>query len=162
VPGRRHPGQAGFATKPELARRLLERALEAEVPAGWVTADEVYGNSPALRGWLEARQLPCVLAIKAIEPLSPSGLAAPAAGPPLALLVPVDHPDHAGVRLPGGGRGHRDCALVAFTGLTESTGCAGRGAAASLPGLVLATTDAKPPRGREAHGGLVAVLDSSR
>ena len=37
---------------------MLERALEAGVPAGWVTADEVYGNSPALRGWLEARQLP--------------------------------------------------------------------------------------------------------
>jgi SRSO17 transposase len=52
------PDQVGFATKPELARRLLQRALEAGVAAGWVTADEVYGNSPALRGWLEARQLP--------------------------------------------------------------------------------------------------------
>jgi DDE superfamily endonuclease len=39
---------------------MLERALAAGVPAGWVTADEVYGNSPALRGWLEARQLPYV------------------------------------------------------------------------------------------------------
>src|SRR5215208_6231666 len=48
------PDQVGFATKPELARRMLERALEAGVPASWVTADEVYGNSPALRGWLEA------------------------------------------------------------------------------------------------------------
>ena len=53
---------------------MLQRALEAGVPAGWVTADEVYGNSPALRGWLETRQLPYVLAIKATEPLpSPSG-----------------------------------------------------------------------------------------
>jgi SRSO17 transposase len=52
------PDQVGFATKPELARRMLQRALDAGVPAGWVTADAVYGTSPALRGWLEARQLP--------------------------------------------------------------------------------------------------------
>jgi SRSO17 transposase len=64
------PDQVGFATKPELARRMLERALEAGVPAGWVTADEVYGNSPGLRGWLEARGMPYVLAVKATEPLS--------------------------------------------------------------------------------------------
>jgi hypothetical protein len=68
------PDQVGFATKPELARRMLERALDAGVPAGWVTADEVYGNSPTLRGWLEGRQLPYVLAVKATEPLpSPRG-----------------------------------------------------------------------------------------
>jgi SRSO17 transposase len=72
------PDQVGFATKPELARRMLERALEAGVPTGWVTADEVYGNSPALRGWLEGRQLPYVLAVKATEPLPPPS------GPPTA------------------------------------------------------------------------------
>jgi SRSO17 transposase len=65
------PDQRPFATKPELAGVMLERALDAGVPAGWVTADEVYGNSPALRGWLEGRQLPYVLAVKATEPLSP-------------------------------------------------------------------------------------------
>jgi SRSO17 transposase len=77
------PDQVGFATKPELARVMLERALEAGVPAGWVTADEVYGGSPALRGWLETRQLPYVLAVKCTEPLpSPSGPPAPAPGWP--------------------------------------------------------------------------------
>jgi SRSO17 transposase len=44
------PDQVGFATKSELARVMLERALDAGVPAGWVTADEVYGGSPALPG----------------------------------------------------------------------------------------------------------------
>jgi SRSO17 transposase len=74
------PDQVGFATKPELARMMLQRALEAGVPAGWVTADEVYGGNPALRGWLETRQLPYVLAVKSTEPLlPPSGPAAPAA-----------------------------------------------------------------------------------
>ena len=51
----RVPEQVRFQTKPELARVLLERALEAGVPAAWVTADEVYGQDPALRaGWRAA------------------------------------------------------------------------------------------------------------
>jgi len=202
------PDQVRFATKPELARGMLHRALEAGVPAGWVTADEVYGADPGLRGWLETRQLPYVLAVKRTEPLTlPSGPPVPAArlverippacwlrvsagqgakgrrgygwarlplstigapcgwqrwllarrslrtgelayylcagpaglplvalvqvagtrwrveealagqqgavrpgpapGPPLVLLVPVGDPGHAGLRVPGGGRGHR-------------------------------------------------------
>src|SRR5918993_922841 len=50
------PEQVAFATKPELARRMLERALAGYVPAAWVTADEVYGSSPGLRGWLETQR----------------------------------------------------------------------------------------------------------
>jgi SRSO17 transposase len=46
---------------------MLERALAAGVPAAWVTADEVYGGSPALRGWLEDRGVWHVLAIKCTE-----------------------------------------------------------------------------------------------
>jgi SRSO17 transposase len=83
------PDQVGFATKPELARVMLQRALNVGVPAGWVTADEVYGGSPALRGWLEGRQLPYVLAVKCTEPLPmPSGPPTPAAR--LAEHVPPE------------------------------------------------------------------------
>jgi SRSO17 transposase len=82
------PDLVGFATKPELARVMLERALDAGVPAGWVTADEVYGNSPTQRGWLEARGMPYVLAVKCTEPLPmPSGPPTPAAR--LAGRVPA-------------------------------------------------------------------------
>jgi SRSO17 transposase len=81
------PDQRTFATKPELARVMLERALDAGVPAGWVTADEVYGNSSALRGWLETRGMPFVPAVKRTQPLPPtSGPPAPAAR--LAEQVP--------------------------------------------------------------------------
>jgi SRSO17 transposase len=66
----RVPEQVGFRTKPQLARVLLERALEAGVPAAWVTADEVYGQDPALRGWLEGRGMAHVLAIKRSEVLA--------------------------------------------------------------------------------------------
>jgi SRSO17 transposase len=52
-----------FATKPELAIRMLTRALDAEVPAGWVTGDEVYGQHYRLRASLEQRRMPYVLAV---------------------------------------------------------------------------------------------------
>jgi SRSO17 transposase len=52
-----------FATKPELAMRMLGRAIDAGVPAGWVTADEVYGQHFGLRMMLEERGMPYVLAV---------------------------------------------------------------------------------------------------
>jgi hypothetical protein len=63
-----------------VARVMLDRALEAGAPAGWVTADEVDGGDRGLGGWLETRQLLYVLAVKRIEPLTvPSGPLVPAA-----------------------------------------------------------------------------------
>src|SRR4028118_1341552 len=56
--------EVGFATKPELARRMLTRALEAGVPAGWVTADEIYEQDKWLRVWCEQHGLPYVLATR--------------------------------------------------------------------------------------------------
>ncbi len=58
-----------FATKPELARRMLERAFVAGVPAAWVTGDEIYGDDTELRRWLEARGHPYVLAVSCDHPL---------------------------------------------------------------------------------------------
>jgi SRSO17 transposase len=57
------PEEVAFATKPELAQQLLERALGSGVPARWVTADEIYGNDPALRRWLESAGHAYVLAV---------------------------------------------------------------------------------------------------
>jgi SRSO17 transposase len=59
------PAGVGFATKPALAQALIERALDAGVPAGWVTADEVYGADPRLASALETRGVGYVLAIAA-------------------------------------------------------------------------------------------------
>src|SRR5918992_1607874 len=63
------PEEVGFATKPELARRMLERALDASVPAGWVTGDTIYGSDRRLRMFLEGRGQPFVLAVRSAEPL---------------------------------------------------------------------------------------------
>jgi SRSO17 transposase len=42
---------------------MLARALDAGVPAGWVSGDEVYGADPGLRSDLEHRQMSYVLAV---------------------------------------------------------------------------------------------------
>jgi SRSO17 transposase len=62
------PPAVTFATKPQLARRMLERALAAGVPAAWVTGDRIYGGDRRLRVWLEHHEHPFVLAVKRAEP----------------------------------------------------------------------------------------------
>jgi SRSO17 transposase len=56
------PEGVGFATKGKLAKAMLNKAFEAEVPARWVVADTVYGMTRGLRRWLEKRQRSYVLA----------------------------------------------------------------------------------------------------
>jgi SRSO17 transposase len=63
------PDTVEFQTKPQLARAMLERALDAGVPFAWVTGDEIYGGDRRLRLWLEERAVPHVLAVKSTEPL---------------------------------------------------------------------------------------------
>ena len=61
------PKEVRFRTKPQLAQRMLGRAMESGVPFGWVTGDAVYGSDRKLRQWLERRDIPHVLAIKSNE-----------------------------------------------------------------------------------------------
>jgi SRSO17 transposase len=57
------PETVTFATKPELARRMIDRARQQGVPFAWVSGDTVYGGDPALRQWLEDHQVAFVLAV---------------------------------------------------------------------------------------------------
>ena len=59
------PEGVSFATKGELAKAMLHRAFEADVPARWIVADTVYGMTRGLRGWLENRERSYVLAVTA-------------------------------------------------------------------------------------------------
>ena len=63
------PESVGFRTKGQLARQMLQRAVESELPFGWFTGDEVYGSDRRLRLWLEQEGVPHVLAIKHSEKL---------------------------------------------------------------------------------------------
>jgi SRSO17 transposase len=63
------PEGARFQTKPQLAQKMVERAVESGVPFGWFAGDTVYGSDRKLRRWLEQREIPHVLAIKSNEKL---------------------------------------------------------------------------------------------
>ena len=57
------PGHAAFATKPQVASLMIERAVSARVPFAWVAADEAYGDNGPLRTWLEQQHIAYVLAV---------------------------------------------------------------------------------------------------
>jgi SRSO17 transposase len=66
-----------FATKPELARLMLERALGAGMRPAWFLADEVYGQDRRLRSWLEANAQPYLMAVAQTEAVRIEGQQAP-------------------------------------------------------------------------------------
>jgi SRSO17 transposase len=57
------PERIGMRTKPELAKEMLHRALEAGVRAEWVVADSVYGDTRRLGMFLQEYEQPYVLAL---------------------------------------------------------------------------------------------------
>jgi SRSO17 transposase len=86
----RHAGigdDVPFATKPRLARKMIERAVTTGVPFAWVAGDEVYGGNPALRVWLEEEEIPYVLAVGCSEVIDVA--AGPGRADELAALVPA-------------------------------------------------------------------------
>ena len=61
------PQKHPFATKPQVARQMLQHAFDARVPAAWVTGDSVYGDDRRLRVWLEEQERAHVLAVSGKE-----------------------------------------------------------------------------------------------
>jgi SRSO17 transposase len=57
------PDDRAFATKPVLARQMLERTRTAGVVMAWITGDAIYGDDRALRQWLEEHRQAYVLAV---------------------------------------------------------------------------------------------------
>jgi SRSO17 transposase len=67
------PAEVGFASKPELAARMLWRTLDAGMKVSWVTSDTVYGSNPQLRAGLEARGQAYALGVRCHEWVEVSG-----------------------------------------------------------------------------------------
>jgi SRSO17 transposase len=63
-----------FATKPQLARRQTERALDGGLAPAWATRDEVYGRSGDLRALFEQRGIGYVFAVGCDQTVTTSGL----------------------------------------------------------------------------------------
>src|SRR3984885_881992 len=83
------PDDVQFSSKPELARLMLGRALDAGVPASWVTADEAYGRDGKFRGWLEQRRTGYVVAVASNQPVRGD------AGPSRVDVLAAHAPDQA-------------------------------------------------------------------
>lgn len=58
------PGEVAFATKIVLARRMIDRAVAAGMPAKWVTADAVYGSDSHFRATAEGHGLGYVVGVR--------------------------------------------------------------------------------------------------
>jgi len=58
------PEDVAFATKPMIAREMLEQALDSGLACAFVLADTVYGSDYKLRQMLEERGQPYVLAVR--------------------------------------------------------------------------------------------------
>jgi SRSO17 transposase len=63
------PETVRFQSKPELARLMLSRLMQAQVKLSWVVADTVYGGHLDLRLFLHEQQLAYVLAVACSEPV---------------------------------------------------------------------------------------------
>lgn len=114
------PATVEFRTKPQLAKAMLERALAAAVPAGWVTGDEVYGGDRRLRLWLEEQDVPHVLAVKRTEPLVAATDRGPAQVAATALVAALADDAWTRVSAGDGAKGPRcyDWARVAIRPLS--------------------------------------------
>ncbi|GAA3181998.1 MULTISPECIES: IS701 family transposase [Streptomyces] len=58
-------GRLAYRTKPELARTMIQRAIDSSVPFQWVCGGQDYGQDDALRGWLEENGIGYVFAAPA-------------------------------------------------------------------------------------------------
>ena len=67
------PEGVEFATKPEIALKMLQRAEAAGVKPTWVTADEVYGGDWRIRSYLAEHSRPYVLGVRSNTPVSVAG-----------------------------------------------------------------------------------------
>jgi SRSO17 transposase len=63
------PPAVTFATKPQLAERMIARAMAAGILFAWTVGDEVYGSDRRLRMFLEEHERPFVLAVRSNERL---------------------------------------------------------------------------------------------
>lgn len=81
------PDEVEFATKGELAKRMLARAFAANVPADWVIGDTVYGYDE-LRIWLDEQKKNYVLAVPETHTVWVQGRQQPVGL--LAALLPAE------------------------------------------------------------------------
>ena len=81
-------GDVTFATKPELARTMIERTIALGLPFAWFTADEAYGDNGKLRDWLQETKIGYVVAVSCDHRV-PAGAGTTIRADRLAAKVPA-------------------------------------------------------------------------
>jgi SRSO17 transposase len=114
------PAGVGFATKPQLAQRMIARTVAAQVPFSWVSGDEVYGDNGPLRTWLEDQQIRYVMAVSRAHQI-PAGAGHTIRADALAARLPKQawQRHSAG----NGAKGHRSYDWAFATITTGQPGC---------------------------------------
>jgi SRSO17 transposase len=108
------PDDVRFATKVTLGRRMLARALDAGVPAGWATADEFYGGDQYLRRDLQVREVGYVLAVAKSHRVTTRTAAGPARADQLADALPSRAWNRISAGVGSKGERHYDWAWIAI------------------------------------------------
>jgi SRSO17 transposase len=83
------PQEIAFATKPHLARAMVERAIAAGVPFAWVAADSVYGTGEVEMAWRRAGK-GYVLGVAATSQFNSWGAKPPVAGTAAEIAGALD------------------------------------------------------------------------
>lgn len=116
------PDDVRFATKVTLGRRMLARALDAEVPAAWVTADEFYGGDRHLRRDLQDRGVGYVLAVAKSHRVTGRTVDGPVRGDRLAAALPARAWNRMSAGAGSKGERNYDWAWIAITPPGDETG----------------------------------------
>jgi len=113
------PDTVSFATKPELARQMLRRAVASGLSAQWVCADEVDGSDSASRNCCEELELGYVVAVTSAAHIFHNGLR----GRVSDHVAEFKKRDWKRLSCGAGTKGERlyDWAIVRWPGAPEST-----------------------------------------
>jgi len=105
------PDGVPFASKSDLAKAMIGRALDAGMPASWVTAGQAYGKDGGFRGWLEQCRIGYVVAVPKSQAVAGD------AGRSRADALTADAPGQAWKRRScgNGSKGPRVCDWAAAT-----------------------------------------------
>jgi SRSO17 transposase len=114
------PDSVAFATKPQLARGLIDTAVAGGLPCRWVTGDEAYGGDPNLAAALRAHRLGYVLAV-ACSHRMPTGHGVQPAG---QLAAALPHTSSQRMSAGDGAKGFRyyDWAFVGLPRAVDAQG----------------------------------------
>ena len=116
------PDDVRFATKITLGRRMLERALDAGVPAAWCTADEFYGGDGHLRWDLQAHGVGYVLAVAKSHRVTTHAVDGPVRADRLAAALPGRAWNRISAGAGAKGERHYDWGWITITAPDNETG----------------------------------------